>query len=73
MTKIYITFGQVHTHRVNNQTFDCDCVAVIHCNDHGHGREIAFEHFGPKFAFSYDDPPNMYYFPRGIMNVNEQD
>ena len=29
MAKHYVTFGQNHTHWINNQTLDCDCVAVF--------------------------------------------
>jgi len=67
--KTYITFGQDHTHRVNGVTLDCDCVAVILSG----GRERAFELFGPKFCFSYDedkfDHSDMQYYPRGFIEV----
>lgn len=70
--KIYITFGQVHAHRVNNQTFDKDSVAAITCEDHEDGRRIANELFGDKFCFSYDEmpPKKLAYFPRGIIDAN---
>jgi len=66
----YITFGQQHIHRVNGKTFDCDCVAAIPSRNEGEGRERAFELFGPKFCFSYqDEKPEMKFFPRGIIEV----
>ena len=72
--KIYITFGQVHTHRVNGRTFDTDCIAEIECEDYGDGRVKAFGYFGEKFMSSYEKsdiskPGFMKYFPRGIIKV----
>ena len=73
--KIYISFGQVHTHKINNTTFDCDCLAAITCDNHEKGRQKAFEYFGDQFFTSYDadkikDPEFMSWFPRGILEVN---
>jgi hypothetical protein len=74
MAKTYVTFGQDHVHRVNETTFDCDCVAVIECDDETHGRKLAFDFFGPKFCFSYFDDQfdmsSMRHFPRGFIEVN---
>ena len=76
MHKTYITFGQVHTHRVNNKTFDKDCVAVIHCIDAQAGRNLAFEYFGDKFFTTYYDKQfdkrGMMYYPRGYIEVNPE-
>jgi len=74
MSKIYITFGQGHTHRVNNKTFDCDCVAVINAIDEEAGRTRAHELFGPQWSTSYTEEmfikgDFMKYFPRGEMEV----
>ncbi len=69
--KIYISFGQVHTHRVNNQTFDCDCLAEIECDSHEHGRNLAFEFFDDKFFTSYEEKDlDLEWFSRGIIRVN---
>jgi len=74
MHKTYVTFGQDHTHRVNNETIDKDCVAVIKSEGPYEGREIAFELFGPKFCFEYPErywkEDRMKYFPRGYIKVN---
>jgi len=74
--KIYITFGQIHVHRVNCKTFDRNCVAVINCKDEKDGRAKAFEYFGPKFHNSYYEdqfkPEIMEYFPRGLIFVNPE-
>lgn len=72
--KTYVTFGQVHAHSVNGETFDKDCVAVIEADSPAEGRALAFEYFGPKFCFSYPeehfDHGSMHYFPRGFIPVN---
>lgn len=73
--KIYITFGQMHIHRVNEKTFDCDCVAVIHAEDENEGRDLAFEYFGAKWHQSFTeksfDLEIMKLYPRGLIEVNE--
>ncbi len=72
--KTYVTFGFVHTHSVNDKTFDKNCVAVIECKDGNQGRDLAFEYFGRKFAFEYFDTQfnheHMKYYPRGYIEVN---
>jgi len=74
--KIFITFGQEHVHRANKQTFDKDCVAVIECQSHANGRDIAFGLFSSKWCFSYEEEEIerkekfMAFFPRGFINAN---
>jgi len=69
--QLFITFGQIHAHRVNNITFDCNKVAVIECDDYAHGRKRAFELFGDKFFTSYlKDEIDMKYFPEGAYDVD---
>lgn len=77
MTKVYLTFGQVHTHSVNGKTFDKDCIAVIKCIDYNEGRKLAFEYFDGIFhncysAEEWKDQGDeiIQYFPRGLMEVN---
>ena len=71
--KIYVTFGQSHTHSIAGKTLDKDCVAVIECKDMKEGRDQAFTLFGPKFFTTYPeeriDAEFMSYFPRGLMEV----
>lgn len=45
--KIYITFGQCHTHRVAGITFNIDCIAEIECSTHAEGRKTAFASLAP--------------------------
>ena len=74
MEKTYVTFGQVHVHSVNGQTFDKNCVAVINCANATEGRERAFEYFSNKFCFTYHEEEftseKLSYFPRGLIEVN---
>lgn len=72
--KIFITFGQIHVHRVNGKTFDCDCVAVIEAENEEEGRKLAFYYFDNKWCFSYpeekfDLDEHMPYYPRGLIEV----
>lgn len=75
--KTYVTFGQVHIHKIGEKVFDKDCVAVIECSNPKEGRELAFEYFDRKFyseypeehfKFSKEDMGN--FFPRGFIEVN---
>ena len=70
--KIYITFGQVHVHSVNDKTFDKDCVAVIDAESELEGRKIARELFDNKYFTSYTEfsDDKLEYFPRGFLGVN---
>lgn len=68
--KIYVTFGQVHTHRINNITIDKDCVAILNASTHKKGRELAFEYFGDKFCVTQIEMPKMKYFPCGFTEIN---
>jgi hypothetical protein len=70
---IYITFGQSHAHRVNNNTFDKDCIAEIKCKDYSDGRKIAHELFKGAFATSYTEEQIklcIHFFPKGILKAN---
>jgi hypothetical protein len=70
--KQYFTFGQIHVHRVNGKTFDCDCVAEIEAPTKGECRDKMFKLFGDKWCFQYDKEQidkDLHYFPRGIIAV----
>ncbi len=74
--KIYVTFGQTHTHthRVNGKIFDCDCVAIIKAPTAEEGRAIAMELFAGKFATIYTEETwnsaSIQYYPRGYLEAN---
>lgn len=72
---IFVTFGQIHAHRVNGRTFDADVVAAVR----GDRKEV-FELFGDQFMTTYDevhirDPGEnvMQYYSRGILAVDSKD
>jgi len=56
--KTYVTFGSDHNHVVNGKNFNANTVAVIECDSPQHGRERAFELFGPQFCV---ETPEAYY------------
>ena len=75
MPRHYVTFGQIHTHRINNITIDCDCVVEYGAENAIEGRKKAFEYFSDKFFTDYHDKAfneeNLKYFPRGIINIEQ--
>lgn len=77
MTKVYITFGQIHTHSINGKTLDKDSIAVIKCENYKEGREFAFKYFNGVFhncyseeEFSSKRDEILMYYPRGLIEVN---
>ncbi len=71
--KVYISFGQVHVHRVDGATFDCDSICSIECDSIQHGREIAMKVFDGKFMTNYTrDKLQMKFFPRGIIALERE-
>ena len=73
MPKTYVTFGATHTHVIEGNIFNGDCVAVIKCGNKTEGRDKVFELFGPKFSFEYHEDEfsqdYMSYYPRGQIAV----
>lgn len=68
--KFWFTFGQQHVHSVDGVTFDKDLVVEIEAEDYNAAREKMAETFGLKWAFQYDEMPDMDYFPRGIYTLS---
>jgi hypothetical protein len=68
--KWYVTFGQIHIHKINGRTFDKDCVAVINGETPEQCDKMAFELFDGKFHQHSSQMPQMEYFPRGLIEVN---
>lgn len=68
MTSYFFTFGQIHTHRVNGVTLDCDGVLEIVAEDFSAARTRMFELCGDKFHNQHTaETINMKYFPRGVV------
>lgn len=68
MKTAYFSFGQTHTHRINNVTLDKDILVKITAKD---PRARMFELFGPKWAFEYNEitPDMERHFPRGVVEI----
>lgn len=75
MKNFIITFGQRHTHRINNYTFDKDSVAVIEAETINDAHDIAMIIFDKVFhqcvpEEKYDVEDWAEYFPRGKHKAN---
>jgi hypothetical protein len=73
MNKLYVTFGQIHLHKVDGQILDKDSIAVIDCATYDLDRLKAQELFGMKFCFTYFNsewnPEDIRYYPRGYILI----
>lgn len=66
MKTAYFTFGQCHVHTVNGVTWDKNVVCKITAAD---PRQVMFDTFGTIWAMHYDEPPDLAFFPRGIIEL----
>jgi hypothetical protein len=65
---VWFTFGFSHIHCFRGFRLDRDIVLEITDTDpHQTVRRL----FGPTWAFSYDQPPKMEHFPRGVITLDE--
>lgn len=67
-----ITFGQVHTHRIDNTTLDCNCWIEIYASSETNARLKAFELFDNKWSMIYtreqfDDESIHWWYHRGCL------
>ena len=62
----WFTFGQAHKHFINGFRYDKDVVVEITAEN---PREEMFKIFGNKWAFEYNDVPEMLYYSRGIKKI----
>lgn len=73
MARHYVTFGQIHVHRVAGKTLDCDTIAVFEAASASEGRDKTFELFGDKFFTDYHDKEwteeDLHYFPKGYVEL----
>lgn len=74
MNNYYVTFGQEHTHRINNKTYDCDSVLLVQAENEISARIELNKMFSGKWSSIYTE--EFYwkkemnnYFPRGILNL----
>lgn len=71
MNMYYITFGYGHTHVIEGEIFNWDCVGTIEASDYNTAREFVFGIFGPKFAFIYStlQDVDLELYPRGLVEI----
>jgi len=74
MATMYVTFGQVHEHWIDDKWFNKDCVAVIECKDATDGRTKAMSAFGKEFCFThfeadFDQARLDQFYPRGLIEL----
>jgi hypothetical protein len=69
--KSYFTFGQGHVHQIDNACFNKDIVVEVDGTDLQTPRDRMFEHFGKQWSMEYNELPDMAYFPRGWVNLDE--
>lgn len=72
--KIYVSFGQQHTHSHNGITLDKNCLGEIEAPTEQEARDLAFEWFDGVFATTYNEEAVnerlLSFFPRGIIKLN---
>jgi len=69
--KYYVTFGQVHIHRIGDTVFDKDCVAVVDAYSIDHAMKILDKYFGERYSRIFDnlDFVKMQYYPKGVKRL----
>lgn len=70
--KLYITFGQGHCHVVDGKTLNKDTIAELECSSYEEGRQKAFNLFGCKWSFDYQEADLgriLPFFPAGIVKM----
>lgn len=71
MTCFYITFGQVHAHRIDGKTYDCDAVMLVKADNEITARLYVNALTGGKWAGIYtENDVQMHYYPRGVLNAD---
>lgn len=73
--RFIITFGQAHTHRINEYTFDKDSVGVVEAGNQEEAHSIAMELTNGVFhqcvpEEEYNQKGWAVYFPRGKHPMN---
>ena len=74
MKKWYFTFGQSHKYVLNirgeDVVLDKDVVLEIEASCCSEARDKMWSVFKDKWAFQYDELPDMKFFPRGIIGLD---
>lgn len=70
-TTFYITFGHGHQHQYAGITLDKDIVGAFKALDEDRARAWAQASFGLKYSRVLTERPDLSFFPRGMMNLDE--
>jgi hypothetical protein len=71
MRKFYVTFGQAHIHKIGRMLLDKDCVLEIEDDDFLAAVAWTARTFGVEFANVHQQAPDLSFYPRGIINLNQ--
>lgn len=69
MRPYWVTFGQIHIHKIDGNFIDKDCVVEIQAENESDARATAFGLFGGLFCFVKAFEPDMSFYPRGIIKL----
>ncbi len=71
MSKFYVSFGQIHTHRIDDITFDCDSLLEFEAESIEEARNRVFgSQIKDKFFTVYsENSVEFKYFPRGAIKA----
>lgn len=67
MKTMYFTFGQNHIHYYGDKILNKDTVVKITAID---PLEVMFKTFGGKWSRDFDSPPDMSFYPKGIIEIH---
>lgn len=71
--RFYISFGQVHAHSINGQTFDKDSLMAVEAPSELDARLGIFQLTKGKWCGLYPEEQLetvLHYFPRGVINAD---
>lgn len=74
MPKMYVTFGRVHKHVIENNILDVECVAVINVTCYPEGIQKVKKLFGQDYNMYYFDKDfplsTLKYYSRGFIKLS---
>jgi len=71
--RFYISFGQAHTHSIDGQTYDKDCLLAIEAKDELQARLGVNKMLNGKWCGIYNEMDlerHGHYFPHGVRNMD---
>ena len=70
MIDVFVTFGQIHAHKINGITFDCDSIMKMKATDELTARQWLVRELDNRYMTTYlsVDADLLKFFPRGIID-----